>query len=235
MAVIDFIRAIFRALIRIIVGIIARVKNLVVELVTLGMLRKTMHIQVRILRDETGSPLIQPADVDAAINQAVAIFDKGFNIDLVAYRGTRAETLDGNAPTAALDLRCDFGAFCDEFGEAGSYFAWHSAGWFGIPIRLNFPVTVFVCRTMAGKIGCSIPIADYVTLASASSSSGVTASTTLAHELAHTCLLAHRDSEPNNILYPNVGRGTDTTWWKRRVARTSRHCTIWLVPGLTPA
>ena len=227
MAVVHFIRAVLRALIRVLVGVIARIKNLLVELVTAGKLRKTMRIQVRILRDETGNPLIAPADVDAAITQAIAIFDRQFNIDLIAYRGTRAETLDGNAPTAALDLRCDFGAFCDEFGEAGSYFAWHSAGWFGIPIRLCFPVTVFVCRSMAGKIGCSIPITDYVTLASASGSSGVTAMTTLAHELAHTCLLAHRDSEPGNLLYPNEGRGTDTTGWQRFVARTSRHCTIW--------
>jgi hypothetical protein len=228
MAVIHFVRAIFRALIRILVGIIARVKNLLVELFTLGKLRKTMRIQVRIPRDEAGNPLIQPADVDSAINQAVTIFDKEFNINLIAYRGTRAETLDGNAPTAALDLRCNFGAFCDEFGAAGSYFAWHSAGWFGIPIRLCFPVTVFVCRSISGKIGCSIPITDYVTLASASGSSGVTAPTTLAHELAHTCLLAHRDSDPNNLLYPSEPRtATNTTGWQRFVARTSRHCTIW--------
>ena len=227
MAVIHFIRAIFRALIRIIVGILARVKNLIIELLTLGRLRKKMRIQVRILRDEAGSPLIQPADIDAAINNAITIFDKGFNIDLIAYRGTRAETLDGNAPRAALDLRCNFGAFCDEFGEAGSYFAWHSAGWFGIPIRLCFPVTVFVVRSIDGKIGCSIPITDYVTVASASGSSGVTAPTTLAHELAHTCLLAHRDGEPNNLLFPSEPRGTDTTGWQRFVARTSRHCTLW--------
>lgn len=227
MPVIHFIRAIFRALIRIIVGLIARTKNLLVELFTWSKLRKKMRVQVRILRDETGAALIQPADVDAAFNNAVAIFAKEFNIDLIAYRGTRAETLDGNAPAAALDLRCDFGAFCDEFGAAGSYFAWHSAGWFAIPIRLCFPVTVFVCRSMAGKIGCSIPITDYVTLASKSGSSGVTAATTLAHELAHTCLLAHRDGEPTNLLYPNEGRGTDTTGWQRFVARTSRHCTIW--------
>ena len=227
MAIIHFVRAIFRALIRIIVGIIARVKNLIVELFTLGKLRKKMRIQVRILRDETGTPLIQPADIDAAVNNAIAIFDKAFNIDLIAYRGTRAETLDGNASAAALDLRCNFGAFCDEFGKAGSYFAWHSAGWSGIPIRLCFPVTVFVGRSISGKIGCSIPITDYVTVASASGSSGVTAPTTLAHELAHTCLLAHRDSEPNNLLFPSEPRGTDTTWWQRRVARTSRHCTLW--------
>jgi hypothetical protein len=227
MPVIHFLRAVFRALIRIVVGVIARVKNLLVELFTLGKLRKKMRIQVRILRDETGAPLIQPADVDAAVNNAIAIFDKEFNIDLVAYRDTRAETLDGNAPTAALDLRCNFGAFCDEFGAAGSYFAWHSAGWFVIPIRLCFPVTVFACRSISGKIGCSIPITDYVTLASASGSSGVTAPTTLAHEVAHTCLLAHRDSDSTNLLYPSEPRGTGTTWWQRLVARTCRHCTIW--------
>jgi len=227
MPVIHFIRAVFRALIRILVGIVARSKNLLVELFTWGKLRKTMRVQVRILRDENGNPLIQPADIDAAFNQAAAIFASEFNINLVAYRDTRTETLDGNAPTAALDLRCNFGAFCDEFGAAGSYFAWHSAGWFGIPIRLCFPVTVFVCRSMAGKIGCSIPITDYVTLASQSGSSGVTAATTLAHELAHTCLLAHRDDDTANLLYPNEGRGTATTGWQRFVARTSRHCTIW--------
>jgi hypothetical protein len=227
MPVIHFIRAFFRALIRILVGIIARTKNLLVELFTWGKLKKKMRVQVRILRDENGNPLIQPADIDAAFNNAVAIFAAEFNIELVAYRDTRAEVLDGNAPTAALDLRCNFGAFCDEFGAAGSYFAWHSAGWFGIPIRLCFPVTAFVCRSMTGKIGCSIPITDYVTLASQSGSSGVTAATTLAHEVAHSCLLAHRDSDNTNLLYPYEGRGTSTTGWQRFVARTSRHCTIW--------
>jgi len=227
MIVVHFIRALFRALIRIVVGILARIKNLLVELVTWGKLRKKMRISVRILRDENGSPLIQPADIDAAFNNAITIFLQEFNIDLVAYRDNRAETLDGNAPTAALELHCNFDAFCDEFSAAGSYFAWHSAGWFGIPIRLCFPVTVFVCRTIDGKIGCSIPITDYVTVASDPSASGVTAATTLAHELAHTCLLAHRDSDNTNLLYPNEGRGTATTGWQRFVARTSRHCTIW--------
>ena len=57
MPVIHFIRAIFRALIRIIVGLIARTKNLLVELFTWGKLRKKMRVQVRILRDETGASL----------------------------------------------------------------------------------------------------------------------------------------------------------------------------------
>ena len=49
----------------------------------------------------------------------------------------------------------------------------------------------------------------------------------LAHELAHTCLLMHRDTTPNNLLYPDASRGTEVTKWQRWVARTSRHCTWW--------
>ena len=51
--------------------------------------------------------------------------------------------------------------------------------------------------------------------------------TTMAHELAHTCLLMHRKTDKNNLMFPSSPRGTDVTKWQRWVVRTSRHCTWW--------
>jgi len=83
-------------------------------------------------------------------------------------------------------------------------------------------LSVFIVRAVDGKIGCSIPIPDYVVLSPA----GVDSDTTLAHELARTCLLMHRD-DSKNLLYASILRGTDVTGWQRFVIRTSRHCTFW--------
>jgi hypothetical protein len=85
-------------------------------------------------------------------------------------------------------------------------------------------------RTIKDKLGCSIPIADYVTLSAVpnpgSTKTGAADLTTMAHELAHTCLLMHR-TDKNNLMFASSPRGTDVTKWQRWVVRTSRHCTWW--------
>ena len=230
-AVVNFVRAAVRVFIKGWFGFFARVKNVVGEFLTGGQVRKKMRIQILILRDEAGNALTDESDLDAAVKTAVGVFRSEFNVDLIPYGKPLVQILSDSAPTAALDVRCDGGAFLDEIGDAGAYFASKVAGWVGIPISLKFPVTAFVVRKIRDKIGCSIPIADYVTLADTSPDpnsavTGVTSATTLAHELAHTCLLMHRNDEPDNLLYPDYTRGTSTTWWQRRVMRTSRHCTF---------
>jgi hypothetical protein len=224
------VKAVFRLVLKIIVGLIMRVIHSVGEIFFFWT-EKTMTLHVVILRDETSAAIIQPADIDSAIQSAKKIFKSKFNVAIKAYGKPMVQTLKGSAPKAALDVDCDGSAFGEEFGEAGDYFAQHTGGWVGIPISLAFPVTVFVVRSIKGKIGCSIPITDYVTLSAmpatqGSSLTGVSNATTLAHELAHTCLLAHREDK-NNLLFPDASRGTDVTWWQKRVARTSRHCTFW--------
>jgi hypothetical protein len=192
--------------------------------------KKNIRIQVFILRDEAKQPLADPADLDYAIDNAKAIFDKGFNVRLKFYGSPGVQTLSDIPPAAALDTYCSGAGYLYALGAAGGYFEDNLAGWVFIPISLKFPVSVFVIRSIDGKIGCSHAITDYLTLAATNpdnpTDTGLTDRTTLAHELGHACTLSHRDDR-NNLLYANASRGTSTTWWQRRVARISRHCTFW--------
>ena len=232
-AAVRAVKAVVRVVVRAVVGAIMRAVHIVGSVLDLVyVVKKKMRIQVFILRDSetTELGLVGPLELDTAINTAKQIFLDKFKIEIKPYGDPIVQTLSDVAPAEALDVECDGGAFKDEFGKPGDYFAGKVAGWAGIPISLQFPITVFVVRTIRDKIGCSIPIADYVTLsatsAPGSSITGVTSSTTLAHELAHTCLLMHRDDK-NNLLFPDVNRGTDVTKWQRWAVRTSRHCTWW--------
>lgn len=229
MVVIYAIRAFFRVLFKLIIGLIMRIFHILGEIVTLGLVPRRIRVRVVILRDAAGQPLVSEADARASLARTVQIFKDRFNINVRTFRGADIETLAEPAPAAALDVESDAPAFGEEFGEAGAYFAANTAGWFGIPTSLTFPLTVFVVRKVGTKIGCSIPITDYVTLSATSPGggvSGVSDSTTMAHELAHSCLLPHTD-DSTYLLYPFAGRGTDTSWLQRRVARTSRHATFW--------
>ena len=217
--VVRAVKTIIRVVVKIVIGVVMRIIN------TLGAwipVDKKLRLQVFILRNEIGNEVDQVADVEMAVNRAIATFKQRFDVNIKAYGKPVVQVLKNPAPAAALDVPCDGGAWLEEFGEMGEYFAANLAGWNAIPISLTFPVSVFIVRTIDGKIGCSIPIADYVVLSPA----GVDSDTTLAHELAHTCLLMHRD-DSKNLLFPNIPRGTDVTGWQRFVVRTSRHCTFW--------
>lgn len=117
------------------------------------------------------------------------------------------------------------GALYNEFGEAGEYFAKHTAGWGWLRMNLYFPITVFIVEDITEKLGCSLGLlTDYVTL----SIKGVASKTTLAHELGHCCGLLHRNEEMDNLMYPNDTRtNNNITRWQKYVVRTSRHCTFW--------
>ncbi len=241
------VKAVVRAVVRIAIGIVMRVIHIIGSALDLVyMVKKKMRIQVFILRDSAApaNGLALEQELDATVARAKQIFLDKFKVEIRPYGKPIVQTLPDVAPAKALDVGCDierglgglitnsFGAVGDEFGEAGDYFAGKLAGWVAVPISLRFPVTVFVVRSIRGKAGCSIPIADYVTLSATPSSPGVTVTgvtgpTTLAHELAHTCLLMHRDNDKANLLYPSHPRGTDVTKWQRWVVRTSRHCTWW--------
>jgi hypothetical protein len=226
------VKTVARVAVKIVVGVVMRVIHMVGSLLDLiYMVKKKMRIQVFILRESEAQGLVPEQDLDLAISTAKQIFLDRFKVEIRAYGNPIVQTLPDVAPAAALDVHCDWEAWKEEFREAGEYFASKLAGWVGIPISLKFPVSVFVVRSIDGKIGCSIPITDYVTLSATPTSpggkiTGVNNRTTLAHELAHTCLLMHRDDK-GNLLYPEFDRGTNVTKWQRWVARTSRHCTWW--------
>lgn len=202
-------------------GLLMRLLNGFLELF-LFWVPKKFRIQVFILRDETKIELVSPERLDAAIESTKEIFNREFNVRVKFYGLPGVQILSNAAPTAALDILCNDGALGQEFGEAGEYFADHQAGWAGTPTSIGFPVSVFIVRSIVDNHGCAKDYTDYVWIAVP----GITSSTLLAHELGHTCLLNHRDGQ-GNLMYKPYNRGTSTTWWQRRVVRTSRHCTFW--------
>jgi len=227
-------KAVVRVVVKAVVEIVMRVVHTIGSaLDPILMVKKKMRIQVLILRESEAQGLIPEQALDAAVNTAKQIFLDKFHVEIRPYGEPIVQTLPDVAPASALDVHCDGGAFKDElYGEAGEYFAGRTAGWVAVPISVRFPITVFVVRSITNKIGCSIPIADYVTLSATpktpgSTVTGVTSATTMAHELAHACFLMHRDHDKANLLYPEHTRGTNVTKWQRWVVRTSRHCTWW--------
>lgn len=214
------VKATVRVVVRIVIEVVYRVINLVLFWIPI---KKKIRIQVLILQDEMGKPLLSPGDpgLAVALDYAKRTFEDKFRVKLKNY--SSIQVLPKPAPTAALDVFCDSGAAKNEWGEAGEYFADNLAGWNLIPISLGFPITIYIVRNISGKLGCSLGLlTDYVTV----SIKGANSDSTLAHELGHACGLLHRDSK-SNLMFPNTGRGNGITGWQKFVVRGCRHCTFW--------
>lgn len=213
-----------KAVVRVVVRVVVEVVNRVIGLfdLLLGFLnwpRKKLRCHIAILRDETGQALVAPGDLDLAVQYATRVFSDRFNVDFRAYGKPMVQILDGPAPTAALEVKCDSGALGEEFGEAGEYFAAHLAGWNAIPVSIHFPITVFVVRDVDGKQGCSLgPLTDYVTVDLA----GVKTDSLMAHEIGHACGLWHLD-DSGNLMFADSARGDNVRWWQKNLFRSSRH------------
>ena len=214
------VKATVRAIVKVVIEIVYRVVNALLFWLPI---KKKMRIQILILQDENGKAIVKETDLTVAINFATTTMNDKFDVKLKFYGKPGVQTLTSPAPKAALDVECDTGAASNEWGEAGEYFADNLAAWNLIPLNLGFPITVFIVRNVAGKIGCSLgPLTDYVTL----SVKGVFSDSTLAHEIGHCCGLLHRDNK-NNLMFPDDGRGNSVTGWQKFVVRNSRHCTFW--------
>lgn len=218
------VKATVRAIVKIVIEIVVRIINFILVWLPI---QKKLRIQVFILRDEAGNPLLNdPVSQQAlqnALDYAITTFKDRFKVEIKPYGKPVIQILSKAVPAAALDVKCDSGAASNEWGEAGEYFANNLAGWNLIPINIGFPITVFIVRDVAGKLGCSLgPLTDYVTVSIA----GTRSSSTLAHELGHCCGLLHRE-DIKNLMYPNDGRDNNVTGWQKFVVRNSRHCTFW--------
>ena len=62
---------------------------------------KKLRLRAVILRDETGAPLADPADVAAAIEAAQRIFEREARTKIIPSGDHLIETLDSPAPTEA--------------------------------------------------------------------------------------------------------------------------------------
>ena len=212
-----------KAAVRLVVRIVVTVWGLLVGLpdLLLGFLtwpRKKLRYHVFILSDEKG-PLVNPADLAPSIDFFTKTFQDQFNVRVVAYGKPGIEIIKEPAPASALDVSCGGGAFSNEFGEAGEFFAHHIAGWNAIPISLTFPVTIFIVRSIVAKNGCSLgPLTDYVTL----TPSAVLAVNVMAHEVGHSCSLWHSLTH-SNLMWRDISRGNTVKWFQKNLVRSSRH------------
>ena len=182
-------------------------------------LRK-LRIRVAILRDEQGTPVATPEEVEPSLAEARRVLRETLAIDLLPAAQPLVRTIDGPAPPAALDSPCAEGSYRADFGDGGAFFRRHRER--GGVTGSGSPITVFVVRDVLGKAGCSLgPLVDYVTV-------DMTALKgrrlrVLAHELGHACGLPH-SSAPENLMLPSrMGDGLQP--WQVAVFRSSRHVT----------
>lgn len=181
---------------------------------------KKLRLRVVVLRDEQGQPLVDSVAVASAVDEATRVFEQGARVRVIPAEPLMV-IMETDAPTSALDVHCDDGAWQDDFGQAGAYFrraiAKNAAGTL---VGYGAPVTVFIVREISLKGGCSLgPLTDYVTQESRT----VSANRLMAHEVAHACGLWH-SKETENLMYPRKP-GAQLAKWQAAVLRNSRHIT----------
>ena len=179
---------------------------------------KKIRVKIFILSDPSGKLTTSPRDLDASIEYAAQSFKKNFNVRLVPHitNNPFVEILQKLPPPEALKVKCNAGAYGEEFKKAGSFFSSNLAA----PI---YTITGFVVLDIGGKHGCCIgPVTDYLTL----NPDGVRLCTTLAHEIGHACGLWHVSTK-NNFMWSRRERGDGSNWWQQNIFRASRHVTYW--------
>lgn len=205
--------------------------------------RKKLHIRVVILKDENGDflknasgEILTPMDVVMAnIDLAKSIFKQQANVDIIAVDGVFVKVNEIATPKAALEVGCNSDAWLEDFGEAGDFFRENSAVIFPRSLHgYGSPITAFIVRDVKNKKGCSLgPLTNYVTVDTKGFYGPVPTddvvpaiipSKILAHEIAHSCGLRHRDGG-TTLMNPDDETGTRLTRFQKSWLRNSRHVT----------
>jgi len=169
------------------------------------------------------------ADLQDSIAEAKRILDARFNVKLRSYAPQYIEWFDGTVPTEALNPSCcGTESLQEEFKTQGEFYAQHTAGWNGVPISLQWPVTVFIVDSVKCKQGCSNgPLSDYVVVAHAglNEAGQPLPNSLMVHEICHACSLPHWFADQSNLMWGPKERGDSVKWWQKNLLRSSRHAT----------
>ena len=203
---------------------------------------KKLRVAVVLLKDASGTPVVETTSVVEEIQAAIDIYSDQANVRVVPMSwfhlsspfcsaGTADESWvavpDGPSDSSVLDVSTNVAAWGEDLWMTGTRF--HGlAAWiwkWGLPRRLlgyGAPVTVFVVRTIDGATGVSLgPLSDYITEVGTETAD----KTTIAHELGHACGLWHQ-GEGDNLMYSyDSNDRRKMTLFQALVVRNSRHVT----------
>lgn len=183
---------------------------------------KKLLLRVVILRDEEGNALAPEEAVIPSFLEIQRILLEQARVRVLPA-GTMVVTLGEPAPTAALDVHCDDGAWQEDLATAGEFFRSHEARERGRLSGYGAPVTVFIVRDISNKGGCSLgPLTNYVTLEARMLPRA--RYRLIAHEVAHACGLWHSPDKAN-LMFPK-GPGDALLPWQAAILRNSRHVTL---------
>lgn len=202
--------------------------------------QKKLRLYVEVLADDAGTLIMREEDpqppepsgpstaewqkLNEAIDEARRILREQANVRIEPADNEEVINLRSDAaPAAALEVGCNGRAYRENLGKAGAYFEQHAhTTTLGTWTGYGAPITVFVVRDVAGKLGCSLgPLTDYVTV----DLGGVVEPTswTMTHEIGHACNLWH---DKNSIMrHTSVGRPDKLKRWQKVMLRASRHVT----------
>lgn len=183
---------------------------------------KKLRLRVVVLRDHEGRPLADERELEPLLAETRRVLERATGVVLVGA-GVPVVVADGAAPRGALQPECPGGLWQADLGEAGSYYRRLLATTpAGAVARYGAPMTVFVVAEVRGHAGCSLgPLGDYVALERAALHRGTLR--LLAHELGHSCGLAH-SHEDGNLMHPHRP-GERLTRLQRTIFRNSPHVT----------
>lgn len=190
-------------------------------------LEKRMYVGV-VIPTRDGRPITTEAQILPHIEKAKEIYKRLCNVKIV-YAGACTASID--APGDALNVGCDAGGFFSDWWVGGSYIEFVSAtcqfsdGWrrvlgYGAEIIVFYVDNVTPDTATKSTVGCSFASTHNYVVVEPTANPAIAA-----HEIGHSCWLAHVEDDPNNLMFPsNLAANPTLTNGQIALVRWSKHC-----------